>query len=176
MLERTSTLPEYCVKPRLILGCGNRLLGDDGFGPAVIDRLTEEYEIPDDVCTLDVGTGVRSVLFTLCLSDACPREILLIDALDGGFAPGELFEASLEMYPPEKASDFFLHEAPTSNLARELERKGTTVTVLACQPEEIPDLVAPGLSDVATEAVERACTRIAETHTCTRIPIVAAVP
>ena len=176
MMERTSVLPEYCVKPRLILGCGNRLLGDDGFGPAVIDRLTDEYEIPEDVCVLDVGTGVRNILFTLCLSATCPREILLIDAMDVGRSPGELFEVSPEMFPPEKASDFFFHEAPTSNLARELERKGTTVRVLACHPAEIPDLVAPGLSDIATEAVERACTRIAETHHCERSPIVAAVP
>ncbi len=174
-MERTSTLPEYCVKPRLILGCGNRLLGDDGFGPAVIDRLTEEYETPDDVCVLDVGTGVRNVLFTLCLSDACPRDILLIDAIDRGLTPGELFELLPEMYPPEKASDFFLHEAPTSNLAKELEEKGISVTVLACQPAAIPNIVAPGLSLEAGDAVQRACNRIAASHHCVRYPTVVAI-
>ncbi|MGQ9582191.1 MAG: hydrogenase maturation protease [Thermoplasmatota archaeon] len=35
-------LPEYCTARVLVLGCGNPLVGDDGFGPAVAERLLSE--------------------------------------------------------------------------------------------------------------------------------------
>ena len=43
----------------LVLGCGNPLIGDDGFGPAVIQQLEEAYAIPESVACIDVGTSVR---------------------------------------------------------------------------------------------------------------------
>ena len=81
-------LPEYCRRPTLILGCGNTLFGDDGFGCAAVEYLEAHYALPEDVCLLDVGTGVRKLLFTLCLSPARPRRLLILDALDVGRAPG----------------------------------------------------------------------------------------
>jgi len=30
-------LPAYCRKPTLIVGCGNVLYGDDGFGCALVE-------------------------------------------------------------------------------------------------------------------------------------------
>ena len=85
------TLPEFCRRPILVLGCGNRLFGDDGFGPAVIDHLLANYRIPDDVYVMDVGTGARKLLLTISLSDERPRLIILVDAVDKGKVPGELF-------------------------------------------------------------------------------------
>jgi len=87
-----SELPEYCQKPTLVLGCGNILFGDDGFGCALVDFLESHHRVPDDVCLLDAGTGVRKLLFTLCLSSARPQRLLVIDAFDAGRSPGELFE------------------------------------------------------------------------------------
>lgn len=175
-MDANASVPEYCLKPRLILGCGNRLLGDDGFGPAVIDRLVEEYEIPDDVCALDAGTGVRNILFTLCLSEIRPREILLIDAVDDRREPGEVFETAAEDLPQGKADDFFLHQAPTSNLVKGLLSRGVRITILGCQPTPTPESVVQGLSPTVIGGVEQACKRIALSHHCSRNPIVAMVP
>ena len=71
-----SNLPEYCRKATLVLGCGNVFFGDDGFGCALVDYVESHHRVPDDVCILDAGTGVRSLLFTLCLSPARPRRLL----------------------------------------------------------------------------------------------------
>ncbi len=150
-------LPDFCTKRVLILGCGNRLFGDDGFGPAVIDHLTAHYEIPEDVYVMDVGTGVRKLLFTLCLSSEVPRTIFIIDAVDKGKKPGEIFEIRLDDIPVEKADDFSLHQAPSSNLAKELEQKGVKVRVLACQVQSIPESVMWGLSEPVANAVQRLC-------------------
>ena len=39
----------------LILGVGNLLLSDEGVGVRVIERLTAEYELPEQVQVLDGG-------------------------------------------------------------------------------------------------------------------------
>ena len=40
----------------LVAGIGNRLMGDDGFGPRVIDIL-ESMELPENVEVRDIGTA-----------------------------------------------------------------------------------------------------------------------
>jgi coenzyme F420 hydrogenase subunit delta len=152
-----SDLPEFCRKPTLILGCGNVLFGDDGFGCALVDRLEGFDGASESVCVLDVGTGARKLLFTLCLSPTRPRRLLILDAIDAGREPGELFEIDPAQIPAVKTDDFSLHQLPTSNLLRELqERCGVEVRVLACQTGALPDEVRPGLSPPVLEALPRA--------------------
>ncbi len=159
---RTDYLPAFCGKKTLILGCGNLLFGDDGFGPAVISYLTANYRIPDDVYVMDAGTGVRKLLFTLLLSPQHPREIVIVDAADKGKTPGDVFELRLGDLPAEKIDDFSLHQVPTSNLARELKDAGVRVRVLLCQPGPIPRSVSPGLSAPVSGAVASAAALLAE--------------
>jgi len=155
-------LPDYCRKPTLILGCGNTLFGDDGFGCATVEYLEAHYALPEEVCLLDVGTGVRKLLFTLCLSPARPRHLLIVDALDVGRAPGELFNIAPQDIPAIKMDDFSMHQLPTSNLLRELEEQcGVEVRVLACQTAPLPEEVRPGLSEPVRRALPQAAERVA---------------
>lgn len=39
-----------------VIGLGNVLMGDDGFGPYVIHELTGAYEFPPNVALIDAGT------------------------------------------------------------------------------------------------------------------------
>jgi coenzyme F420 hydrogenase subunit delta len=155
-------VPDFCRKPTLILGCGNLLFGDDGFGCAVVEYLEAHYALPEDVCLLDAGTGVRKLLFTLCLSPVRPRRVLILDALDVGRDPGELFEIAPKDIPAIKCDDFSLHQLPTSNLLRELEEQcEVEVRVLGCQTAPLPEEVHPGLSEPVRRAVPQAAERIA---------------
>lgn len=152
-----SDLPDFCSKPNLVLGCGNTLFGDDGFGCAVVDYAERHYRVPGSVCILDVGTGVRKLLFTLCLSSVRPKRIFIIDAIDVGRSPGDLFEIKPAEIPQAKLDDFSLHQLPTSNLLRELQEMcGVEVRVLACQTGPLPGEIQTGLSDAVTGAVQRA--------------------
>ena len=154
-------LPDFCRKPVLIIGCGNILFGDDGFGPAVVRHLCEHYTIPGHVCLIDAGTGVRNILFTLALSEKRPEEIIVIDAVDKGLQPGELFEISIDDIPLEKTDDFSMHQAPTSNLLKEMkERCNVTVRVLACQVTAIPEEMRSGLSGPLERAIPLLSSRI----------------
>ncbi len=152
-----SDLPDFCRKPTLVLGCGNMLFGDDGFGCAVVDYVEAHYQVPETVCLLDVGTGVRKLLFTLCLSPARPQRLIILDAIDAGSAPGEVFEIDPSAIPVVKLDDFSLHQLPTSNLLRELQEIcGVEVRVLACQTGPLPEEVSEGLSDAVSRAVPEA--------------------
>ena len=156
-----SDLPDYCRKPILVLGCGNALFGDDGFGCAVIEYVEKHYQVPESVCLLDAGTGVRKLLFTICLSSARPQQILIIDAIDAGRNPGEVFEIDPSDIPIAKLDDFSLHQLPTSNLLRELQETcGVKVRVIACQTGALPEQVYEGLSEPVASAVPIAADRL----------------
>jgi coenzyme F420 hydrogenase subunit delta len=157
--------PEWYDKSILILGCGNILIGDDGFGPAVAQRLQENFTVPADVCVFDAGTSVREILFDTILSEKKPSKIVIVDAMDCGRKPGEIFTVDLDSIPKIKLDDFSIHQVPTSNLLRELrDLCGIEVIVLACQVSHIPDVVSPGLSDIVKAAVERAAEMLASEH------------
>jgi len=152
-----SYLPEFCQKPTLVVGCGNLLFGDDGFGCALVDYVESHHRVPDDVCIRDAGTSVRNLLFTLCLSSARPQRLLIVDAIDAGRQPGELFELDPASIPPIKLDDFSMHQIPTSNLLRELQEScGVEVRVLACQTGPLPTEISTGLSPPVQAAVPHA--------------------
>jgi len=150
-------IPEWYGKRIVILGCGNVLFGDDGFGPAVAQHCLRNCTLPANVCVLDVGTAARDILFDVILSDTKPSKIVIVDAMDCGREPGELFSADIDSLPELKTDDFSLHELPTSNLLRELrDHCGIEITVLACQVAHTPQTVSPGLSNPVEEAVQNA--------------------
>jgi len=150
-------VPEYVTKRVLILGVGNVLFGDDGFGPAAADYLLKNCRIPDDVYVLDVGIGAGEVLFTVALSQEKPKKIIVLDAVDVKRKPAEIFELSIDDLPANKVADFSMHLFPATNLLRELrDQMGVEVTILACQAERMPDVVSPGLSDSVRHALPKA--------------------
>ena len=156
------SLPAFCRAQVLILGVGNILFGDDGFGPAVSESLLHGYAIPDDIYVMDVGTGVRKLLFTLLLGDTHPNEIVIADAVDWGIRIGEVKVISANELPVTKIDDFSLHQVPTSNMLRELQEQcQVKVSVVVCDVGVLPQKIEPGLSPETAQAVRTASWKIA---------------
>jgi coenzyme F420 hydrogenase subunit delta len=150
-------LPRHCACDVLVLGCGNELFGDDGFGPAVARRLREAPGLPQDACVLDVGTAVRQVLFDVLLGPVRPRRVVVVDAVDMGRRPGEVWCMEASELPLVKLDDFSMHQVPTSNMLRELsELAGVEVKCVVGQVSMFPPEVRPGLSVAMHGAVDRA--------------------
>ncbi len=142
-----------------VFGCGNGLLGDDGFGPAVIADLKDRYVFPWNVILEDAGTGIREYLFDYLLApDLAPDLIIILDAVNlEGRRPGEVFVINPDSIPAKKIHDFSLHQFPTVNLLKELsEFTGTKIHIVAAQIEYIPDEIRPGLSQAMQQAVRNA--------------------
>ena len=157
--NHTGTIQDLFTKPVLIFGCGNTLIGDDGFGPAVIDHLLANFDLPPDVAAFDVGTRIREILFDLMLMADRPKVIFIVDAVfESGKRLGEIFEVEIAQIAPKKANDFSLHMFPSINLLNDLQNgAGVKIRVLAVQAEKMPDKIQQGLSDSVKAAVPGAC-------------------
>jgi hydrogenase maturation protease len=139
------------TKPVRIIGVGNVLCMDDGLGPFAIAALVAEYEFPEGVEVLDVGTP--GLDFTPYLSDA--RMVIVLDTVRGEESPGTLRlirdQEIVAKPPPSRMSP---HEPGLREalLATELSE---------CSPEEIlligvvPESTEQGtrLTDAVRESV-----------------------
>jgi coenzyme F420 hydrogenase subunit delta len=147
----------------VVFGCGNILLGDDGFGPCVIKELQEKYHVSCAVGLLDVGTGLREFLFDylLCKNNR-PDTLIVVDAVEfAGRMPGEIIELDPSQIPCAKIHDFSLHQFPTVNMLKELQlQTGVQVFIVAAQILSIPDTIMPGLSAEVKNALPAACEKI----------------
>jgi coenzyme F420 hydrogenase subunit delta len=134
-------------------------MGDDGFGPAVIDCLQTRHTLPSSVWVEDVGTSIRDILFDLLLAPQKPEMILIIDAAQqDGRPPGELFELSVDQIALEKVNDFSVHHFPSLNLLKELaETAEVEVRILTVQVKCLPEEIQAGLSPEVAAAVPLAC-------------------
>jgi coenzyme F420 hydrogenase subunit delta len=146
----------------LVLGCGNPLIGDDGFGPAVVQYLENHYRLPDSVAAIDCGTSIRDILFDVLLSARKPRKMIIVDVTDSpGLAPGEVREIDIDQIRPEKIGDFSLHQFPTTNMLKEIKQETLVeVRVFVAQVAGLPSEVKPGLSDPVRAAIAPMCERI----------------
>ncbi len=144
----------------VIFGCGNLIMGDDGFGPETVAHLNEHYELPETVTAIDAMTGIREYLFDYLLTEeGRPQEIIILDAVDfPDRDAGDVFLIDSSSIPAKKIHDFSLHQFPTVNLLHELEQHtGIRVTIIAAQIEYIPEEIEPGLSQPMSTAVSKAC-------------------
>ncbi len=147
----------------LVLGCGNVLFGDDGFGPAVVEYFREHFPIPEDALLIDAGIGVRNILFDVAIGEGKTRKVVIVDAVDAGREPGEIFSLDVSEIPARKIDDFSMHQIPTSNLLREIEElRRVEVRVICAQVESIPESVRPGLTETLARALPVACGKILE--------------
>ena len=70
----------------VVLGVGNLLWADEGFGPRAVARMMATENVPDGVEILDGGT---QGLYLLPIIQAA-RRLLVFDIVDFGAEPGEI--------------------------------------------------------------------------------------
>ena len=91
------------MKPVLIGGIGNVLLGDDGVGPYVVRLLESRFDFGDDVEIVDLGTPALDLLHRI----AGRHAVILVDCVASSEPPG-----SVVLYRKED----ILRTAPTPRL------------------------------------------------------------
>ncbi|KAB2920493.1 MAG: HyaD/HybD family hydrogenase maturation endopeptidase [Hyphomicrobiaceae bacterium] len=70
----------------LILGIGNLLWADEGFGVRAVEALHRSYELPDNVKLMDGGTQGLYLVSHVRAADV----LVVFDAVDYGLAPGSM--------------------------------------------------------------------------------------
>jgi hydrogenase maturation protease len=112
----------------LVLGVGNILLGDEGTGVRVVQKLEDEYRFSDNVELYDGGTLGLRLLEPLCRSDFA----IIVDIVRAGGAPGEIYRIDEKDLPekiPYKSSLHELNVVETLIYAEELGNKPRTVVI-----------------------------------------------
>jgi hydrogenase maturation protease len=89
-----------------ILGLGNILLGDEGFGVHFVRWFEEKYRLPGDVRVVDGGVLGYALLDIICNCD----HLLIIDAIKAGDEAGSIYrftreELEAKMPPPTSAHE-----------------------------------------------------------------------
>jgi len=137
----------------LVAGIGNIFLGDDGFGPAVVRRLAEGGELPEQVRVVDYG--IRGMHLAYDLLDGY-QSLILVDAVPGEGPPGELIV--LEVGPDDLGSgEFDPHGmAPVAVLASVRQLGGTLPPcyLVGCRPASVAEGI--GLSEPVSAAIPQA--------------------
>ena len=104
----------------LVLGLGNILMSDDGFGGRVVEALGERYRLPPGVALLDGGTLGLDLLPRLEGID----RLLIIDALQMGGAPGTVYRLHGEEVPRAFAQKLSVHQMGVQDLLAVAELQG----------------------------------------------------
>ena len=90
-----------------LLCVGNKLMLDDGIGPAVYEELVNRYEIPDKVELYDIGCLSMDMLFVV---DKCDM-VITVDAVDGTDAePGTVFRFEPDAMARHSGATASLHD------------------------------------------------------------------
>ncbi len=123
----------------LILGIGNILWADEGFGVRALEEMARWYELPDHVRYLDGGTqGVYLV------QDVREADILIVfDAIDYGLKPGAMKIIENEAVPKFMgAKKVSLHQTGFQEVLALAEMMGDypdQILLIGVQPEYIED-------------------------------------
>lgn len=147
----------------LVLGAGNPLMGDDGFGLAVLEALRQDFEFPATVRLEDGGTWGMNLL--PLVEDAAA--LLLLDAIDVGAAPGALVRLEREALPRSLAHTLSPHQIGLQEVFALCALRGTMparAVALGVQPFRIEpglDLSPPAAAALAPTA-ERAVAQLEE--------------
>jgi hydrogenase maturation protease len=79
----------------LVLGVGNTLMGDEGVGVHVIERLLAGYVVPEEVQVLDGGVLGMDLLYYL----EGIENLLLVDAVETHSEPGTIIRLENDEVP-----------------------------------------------------------------------------
>lgn len=136
----------------LVMGIGNVLWADEGFGVRCVEHIAENWSLPDGVTLLDGGTQGLYLLPFLEEADT----LLVFDAIDYGLAPGTMKVIEGDAVPRFMgAKKMSLHQTGFQDVIATAQLMGycpETLILIGCQPEELEDY-GGGLRDVVVAQV-----------------------
>jgi hydrogenase maturation protease len=143
---------------QLVVGLGNPLAGDDGFGGAVVERLRRAGGLPAQVRLLDAGTDLLGQIQDFAGYD----RVVLVDAALGEGRPGEVAiyrEEAFDDWPDTSPSSHQLSPLLAMRLFRQLHPESRAEIVLVALWTARITLGAT-VPEAAVEAGAEAVTRV----------------
>lgn len=142
-------------KSVLILGIGNVLWADEGFGVRCVETINEQYRFGDNVQLMDGGTQGIYLVQHVQKADI----LVVFDAIDYGIEPGTLKLIHDDDVPKFMgAKQMSLHQTGFQEVLAMAEFTGgypEKLLLIGCQPVELEDF-GGSLRDVVKDKVQPA--------------------
>ncbi|MBB4197170.1 hydrogenase expression/formation protein [Rhodoblastus sphagnicola] len=140
----------------LVLGIGNILWADEGFGVRALEAFHRLYRVPENVSLLDGGTqGLYLVQF---VQEA--DYLLVFDAIDYGLTPGTLKIVENDEVPKfTGAKKMSLHQTGFQEVLSAADLMGgypEKLALIGCQPEDLENWGGPLTQPVRDQLVRAA--------------------
>jgi hydrogenase maturation protease len=122
----------------LVIGIGNVLWADEGFGVRAVEALHDAFAFPDGVVLLDGGTLGLNLLEDV----ACSRRVLVFDAVDYRLAPGTIKVLRDGEVPAWGRTKLSPHQVGFNDVLAHAALQGRgpeRITVIGVQPEVLDD-------------------------------------
>jgi hydrogenase maturation protease len=123
----------------LVLGIGNLLWADEGFGVRCVEKLAAEWEVPEGVSVMDGGT---QGLYLLPYVQGAKR-LIVFDAIDYGLVPGTMKRVEGDEVPRFMgAKKMSLHQTGFQEVIAAADLTGQlpeSLLLIGVQPEELED-------------------------------------
>lgn len=144
----------------LVLGIGNLLWADEGFGVRCVEALHARFEFGDDVRVMDGGT--QGIFLLPWVRQA--RRLLIFDAIDFALAPGSLRLIEGDDVPRYMgAKKVSMHQAGFQEVLSSAVLAGEfpdDIALVGVQPELLDDYggsLTPAVRTQVEPAVDLAC-------------------
>ncbi|WP_037353120.1 HyaD/HybD family hydrogenase maturation endopeptidase [Selenomonas sp. FC4001] len=140
-----------------ILGIGNVILRDEGFGVRVAEYLDKHYEFPESVQIVDGGTlGIELTQYV-----TGTEKLLVIDSINGGAEPGTTFRFHNDDVMEHFQDKLSAHEVGIQDVLGLLTVTGhkiPDVVVIGAQPYDVEAGVelSDGMMKLLPQMVEQA--------------------
>ena len=139
----------------LVLGIGNILWADEGFGVRAVEEFHRRYRVPEHVTVLDGGTQGLYLVNFLQEHD----RLLVFDAIDYGLEPGTMKIVRDDEVPKfTGAKKMSLHQTGFQEVlsaADLLAAYPETLALIGCQPLDLEDWGGP-LTEPVRATLDRA--------------------
>ena len=119
----------------MILGIGNILYCDEGFGVRVVEEMQRRYQFPDNVQLVDGGVLGFNLLAVISKAD----HLIVVDAVRNKGNPGDLYRLDGEAIPKRIRAKNSLHQIDfleALTLCQALGKVPETV-IIGVEPEDI---------------------------------------
>ncbi len=122
----------------MILGVGNILFSDEGFGIRVIEKIQELFELPDNVSVIDGGVLGLNLLGVISEAD----RLIVVDAIRNKGEAGSFYRLEGQAIPERVRAKNSLHQIDfleALTMCQALDKVPETV-ILGVEPEDIGTL------------------------------------
>lgn len=146
----------------LVLGIGNILWADEGFGVRALEEFHRLYRVPDNVTILDGGTQGLYLVQYVTEAD----RLIVFDAIDYGLVPGTLKLVEDDEVPKfTGAKKMSLHQTGFQEVLSAADLMGhypQKLALIGCQPVDLEDWGGP-LTEPVRAVIPRAIEIAVET-------------